>query len=264
MAKKPTAFISSTIHDFEDLRSVLRHLLEDRGYRVQLSECSDFEKPLEPNSYEACFSAIQDADVFVLLVGRRRGGWFDEAQRVSITQAEYRVAYEKAQSGTLRLINCVRRSVWDNYSLLKDIRRAGTALPEAELKLIQDPVHLCEFLEEIARVSEMKQAVAEGTALPKGNWIHTFSDFADLEGVLRLALHFEHDISTRFLLLAVRDELVECARQLAARRKNGNVACDLTELPAIVHELGIRAKDCVDGPARTVTLTQHQIAWVIG
>jgi hypothetical protein len=110
--KRSTFFISSTIHDFLDLRSALKFYLEEQGCRVLASEYNDFTKPLDQHSYEACLSAIGDADYFILLIGTRVGGWYDEGARISISQREYREAYQLQQSGKLKLLNFVRASVW--------------------------------------------------------------------------------------------------------------------------------------------------------
>src|SRR5688572_13093909 len=132
---RPTVFVSSTVFDFQDLRGALKYLLEENGYRVQMSDFADFEKPINRNSYDACFDAIRSSNVFVLLVGDRRGGWHDEAKRISITQAEYRVAYEQAKLGALSLVACVRSSTWDQAALFRkapDVR----SVPAGQ---IQDP-----------------------------------------------------------------------------------------------------------------------------
>jgi hypothetical protein len=59
-----------------------------------LSDFNDFTKPLEQNSYEACLRAIESPDYFILLIGARVGGFYEPAQKVSITRIEYRKAYE--------------------------------------------------------------------------------------------------------------------------------------------------------------------------
>jgi hypothetical protein len=86
---RPTIFLSSTVHDFADLRGALKDYLEQRGCRVLASEFTDFTRPLDKHSYEACLDTIQQADLFVLFIGRRVGGWFDEGKKISITRAEY-------------------------------------------------------------------------------------------------------------------------------------------------------------------------------
>src|SRR4051812_44893193 len=119
MAKKPTFFISSTIYDFRDLRSAIKFYLEEQGCTVLASEFNDFGQPLDVHSYEACLAQIATADYFVLLVGSRVGGWFDEAAKVSITQQEYRTAYELHLKGQLKILSFVRSDVW----ALKDDRK---------------------------------------------------------------------------------------------------------------------------------------------
>ena len=108
---RPTIFLSSTIYDFRDLRSAIKDHLERNGCRVLASEFNDFTKPLDKHSYEACLATIEQADFFLLLIGTRVGGWYDEAKRVSITQQEYRTAYALATVGRLRLLSFVRAEV---------------------------------------------------------------------------------------------------------------------------------------------------------
>lgn len=203
---KPVVFISSTIYDFADLRSCARYFLEELGYRVQLSESSDFDKPLEPNSYDACFDAIRRADVFLLLVGARRGGWYDHSNRVSITQAEYRVAYEQAKVGRIKLLPCVRASTWEHVAVLKSVAR-DSWVPS---KFSEDPSHLIDFLEEIGRVPEMRDS-ATGTDRPRNNWIHQFGSFRDLVNILGIALGTTVDIDGTLLLDVVAKEVAEYA-----------------------------------------------------
>jgi hypothetical protein len=48
---------------------------------VLASEYNDFGGNLDQHSYEACLANIDQADFFVLLIGSRVGGWFDESTR---------------------------------------------------------------------------------------------------------------------------------------------------------------------------------------
>ena len=77
MPSNPTFFLSSTIYDFKDLRGAVKYELERRGCRVLASEHSDFGNALEENSYEACLKLIDQADYFVLFIGKRVGGIYD-------------------------------------------------------------------------------------------------------------------------------------------------------------------------------------------
>ncbi len=73
------------------------------------SEYNDFGGNLDQHSYEACLANIDQADFFILLIGSRVGGWFDASSRISITQQEYRHAYERHRQGKLRLVTFVRK-----------------------------------------------------------------------------------------------------------------------------------------------------------
>ena len=194
MPHRPTFFLSSTIYDFRDLRSAIKFSLEERGCRVLASEFNDFGGNLDEHSYEACLSNIKHADYFVLLIGARVGGWYDAKDRISITQQEYRTAYDLHKQGRLRLVTFVRREVWQ----LKEERRelsqflSTIALEDSERnaivgspsKFANDADFISAFITEIGRNVETGQAVLRGEAKPTGNWIHQFGGFRDIYDVL--------------------------------------------------------------------------------
>lgn len=194
MAKRPTFFLSSTIYDFEDLRGAIKYLLESRGCRVLASEYRDFNGNLDQHSYEACLSNIEQADYFVLLIGGRVGGWYDEPKRVSITQQEYRHAYARHKGNGLRIVTLVRDQVWqlreDRKALAKHL--ASLDMPDDERREIvnfpnrfaTDAEFVSSFITEVGRNLETAIAVKRGTEKPTGNWIHTFKNFRDVADVI--------------------------------------------------------------------------------
>ena len=103
--RRPAFFLSSTIYDFKDFRSSLKFYLEEQGCAVLASEFNDFPKPLDAHSYQACIGTLNKADYFIFLVGTRVGGWFNRSERVSITQQEYREAYELHKQGKPEYVN---------------------------------------------------------------------------------------------------------------------------------------------------------------
>jgi hypothetical protein len=236
-SSRPTVFVSSTIHDFEDLRSSLSYFFERLGYRVQLSEAAEFEKPLLANSYEACFDAIRKADAFLLLIGGRRGGWYDASTKITVTQQEYRVAYEEARTRGLKLVVCVRTKTWAQVGLLK----AQDAATWGRSEFIQDPHHLVAFLGEVGRVQEMKDAAIDGER-PAANWIHQFGSFAELVAILEIALRLTTDVSSALLRELVADEVAFSASGLLQDPKYGdwllrNIGPTIQGVNAIPHKL---------------------------
>src|SRR3546814_3002892 len=166
----PTLFLSSTVFDFADLRSALKDYLELRGCRVLASDFTYFTHPLDKDSYEACLAAIGQADLFVIFIGRRVGGWYDELNRISITRAEYRHAYELAKAGRIRILCFVRSDVWNHRQSVRDLTKALQADPEISEqqreKLASHPTlamdnaeAIISFIDEVTRNNETAVAV---------------------------------------------------------------------------------------------------------
>lgn len=235
MATRPTVFISSTIYDLRDLRSALKFWLEELGYKVMLSEFNDFLKKPDQNSYEACLEAIGQADYFVLIIGHRAGGWFDAAQKISITRQEYRTARKLFDAqGTPIPIVFVRQDVWDvredRASLgryLKDID--DISLPDGAKKRIeQHPSKFVDnadaifsFLQEVGQIDAMRNATAGDAALPAANWIHRFGTFRDVIDGLRIALDADSHIELAVLNSNLIAELAANLTHLLTRSDSG-------------------------------------------
>jgi len=193
---QPTFFLSSTIFDFSDLRSAIKYYLESQGAKVLASEYNDFEKNLDKHSYQACLGAISSADYYVLLIGTRVGGWYDQENKVSITQQEYRVAYDLHKQGKIKLIIFVRESIWqfkndrkmlENYLSKIDIESdLRNEIVTHSTKNISDASFVIDFIKEVERIDETKTALQEGSSLPTANWIHSFKGFDEILDVLKI------------------------------------------------------------------------------
>lgn len=192
---RPTIFVSSTIYDFGDMRSAIKDHLESNGCRVLASEFNDFTKPLDRHSYQACLDTIEQADIFLLLIGTRVGGWYDEAKRVSITQQEYRRAYELAQAGKIRLMSFVRADVWTHRQDAQSLEKHLAGLSELDdamrrkiarfpSSFADDSGFIVSFIDEVCRNKETAEAAKGKGAMPIGNWVHPFSGFSDIRSVI--------------------------------------------------------------------------------
>jgi len=224
MSKRPTFFLSSTIFDFKDLRSAIKYVLEARGCEVLASEFNDFAVDSQSHSYEACLTNIAKADYFILLIGSRVGGWYDEANRVSITQQEFREAYRLHQAGKLRIVTLVRAEVWqakeDRKALgkhlatldLTDGQRA--TIKEFPSKFIEDADFIASFLIEVGRNLETTKAVKAGGVKPSGNWIYPFSTFKEVEDVLQPLTFTGLTADDAAYRKALQYELIELTRRL--------------------------------------------------
>jgi hypothetical protein len=229
---RPSIFLSSTIFDFRDLRSALKSYLEERGCRVLASEFNDFTKPVDKHSYQACLDSIEQSDIFVLLVGTRVGGWFDKTSRTSITQQEYRRAYELAKVGKLRILTFVRDEVWTHWQGVKELERYLKSLTEVDVllreKIIRHPSSFADdaafihaFISEISRNKETAAAAEGAGAMPVANWVHTFKDFsgiADAITPLVLSGLAVRDAAGRTVLL---NQILALLQGIMSPSKNG-------------------------------------------
>ena len=117
---------------------------------------------------------------------------------MTITQAEYRTARECFEQGNLKIATFVRRDIWDiredRKSLRKELQRREATekeLPADDIddianhasKFVNDAGVIFDFIREVARVDEMKSA--SPPKLPRGNWVHPFSDFRDITNALQ-------------------------------------------------------------------------------
>ena len=220
---------------------------------------------MEAHSYEACLKKIQAADYFVLLIGSRVGGWYDQIKRISITRQEYRAAYELHTQGKLKIIAFARSDVWT----LKDDRKdLSTFLDEIGLdpavkasittrpsKAVSDAEFLIEFLEEVGRNEETANAVKGVGTFPTGNWIYAFSNFRDVVDTLRAQVFAGRPIEQAIGRQLLRSELLEITAQMLIKHSDGStyfpfafVEKFATSYPIAVQQLNshmtIARKDC--------------------
>ena len=227
--KKPTVFLSSTIYDFRDLRWALKYYLEQQGCEVLASESNDFPKALDKHSYDACLAAIEKADYFILMIGSRVGGWFDPTAHISITQQEYRAAYERHKKGGLNILTFVRREVWqmreDRKALEKHLVELGQTEAERDAilsypnKFATDAAFISDFISEVGRNQETKAALDAGTARPTGNWIHTFERFDEIIGAVRPLIFKGLPVDEASFRTALEAELVELLATCAIKHR---------------------------------------------
>jgi hypothetical protein len=80
-------FISSVIKDFEEFRAAARDAIELMGHRAVMAE----KFGARPYSSEvACVTEVQQADVYIVVLGKRYG--FVTGECISVTEAEFNAA----------------------------------------------------------------------------------------------------------------------------------------------------------------------------
>ncbi len=244
---RPRVFVSSTIRDLEDLRDALKFWLEEMGFEVQMSEHNDFERRPEATTFEACFEAISESDYYLLIIGRNRGTWYDKRNRVSVTQQEYRVAYDSAmKTGKPKPVMCVRSDV---QTILRERRKMGLPIDES---LLEDWKFTAGFLREVKREHEGRDAA------PGPNWITPFANFRELVAALRGSMRIRGPLPKVAQLESLRHELEANLRE-TMRDLKGKPSYHSGWLNRMRRDLEI-GEDDLKSPDGAMSVTFEQIS----
>lgn len=211
----PRVFISSTIRDFEDLRSAHHYWISRQGFNVQASEFSNFDVRPTADTFDACFNSIRESDIYVVLIGNRRGSWYDETARISVTQQEYRVAYRNfLQFGRPLVVRLARRGTWEKAEELRgslatlagDVTSIDLLIKAAPF---EDARHLLGFLAEVQSLSPDWTSDCPASEASGLNWVHRFYSFEESLSVLNRVLGLNVDLASKGMLTAAANELVD-------------------------------------------------------
>jgi len=172
-SRPPCVMLSSTFYDLRQIRDYLRRFLEDDlGFRALTSEHASF--PIDPDAttIENCRRRVErDADVLVLIIGRRYGT-IDKATATSITNVEYLAARKKripvyafVESGLLALLPVWRLNPGANFSTEVDTPQ------------------LFEFVEQVRTRDNV--------------WMREFLNAPDIVDALRIQFAYQHHRGVR-------------------------------------------------------------------
>jgi len=259
MKNKPSIYISSTIFDFEDMRSALKHWLEGQGYEVLLSEANDFPVDRSKDSYQACLDAISRCGYFMLFIGSRVGGLFDKDEQISITRKEYQRAYELAQQSKIRIISFVRKSVWNYRHCQKELETYlkkefcwKKEIDEASIeKILNRPSdfatqakQIISFIDEVARIEEMKKMTnGDKTDRPISNWIHAFSTFQEIVDCLKIEFAIDDDKKKKLVFLLEKEICENLTEILVWYEEEGKVLEDFYDGDLVRSKMQGESKD---------------------
>lgn len=178
---KPRIFISSTCFDLNDARSELTDFLEKYNFEVLNSQLKNFGVSPKKHSHTACLDQVENADFFVVIVGKRRGGTFVGSEK-SITNEEYNLAVKRG----IPIIVCVDKQVDTTMTLYKKN-------PTANFSGVVDDVRIFHFVEYIKSASE-------------DNWVFQYENVNDIKCILKSQFSYYLLLFSKSLLKNVTKE----------------------------------------------------------
>lgn len=184
----------------------MRYWLFAAGYDVQMSEHNDFDRAdLDTDAFASCLDNVATSDHYIVLMGKRRGTWFDESNRVSVTRQEFRTAVAAESTRPIGITVLVRKEI---DVAVKQWEKDGA--PAAKSDFVDDPAFTAEFLAEASQPPQ-------GAKGPR--WYYTFSDFRDIVDALRILLRIDTNLEKRLLEQALTDEILGDLSLLVGKSK---------------------------------------------
>ena len=178
---KPRIFISSTCFDLNDARSELTDFLEKYNFEVLNSQLNNFGVSPKKHSHTACLDQVENADFFIVIIGKRRGGTFVGSEK-SITNEEYSLAIKRG----IPIIVCVDKQV--DTTLIHYKKN-----PTADFSSYVDDIRIYHFVEYIKSASE-------------DNWVFQFENVNDIKNIIKSQFSY-------YLLLFSKSLLKEIAKE---------------------------------------------------
>ncbi len=234
-------FVSSTFFDLEQVRDDIRATIAQLGHEPLLNEYPSF--PVLPNldTIENCRKAVRSSDIFVLIVGGRRGS-LDPASGKSVTNVEYETA---VQSG----IDCL---IFVNEKLMT-LLPVWQKNPETDFSPSVDSPQVFEFVNKIKNAQR---------------WIFHYAKASEIGEILRTQLSvflkslLDRRKSGKLDPIKEFENETERARQLALDRPplwEYSLTEELlrSKLSMIKQEYDDLSKGLLFHPARTISAEEY-------
>jgi len=175
---------------------------------------------------------MQQSHYYLLFIGTRVGGYYNLKEKISITQKEYRTAYEASKKGSPKILLFVRQEIWnirqdrkalrdylkDNYVIRYELKDKDIInITNHNSDFVNDADFIFTFLQEIERNEDMKKAQKGERDYPQSNWVHTFSSYKDIIDTLNVEFHFSKSLSRVAITENLRIELLSNLRAMTTK-----------------------------------------------
>jgi len=239
-------FVSSTFFDLEQVREDIRATIANLGHEPLLNEYPSFPTLPDLDTIENCRKVVRSSDIFVLIVGGRRGS-LDPASGKSVTNIEYETA---VQNGN----DCF---VFVNEKLMT-LLPVWRRNPEADFLPFVDSPQVFEFIDKISSAQR---------------WIFAFAKASEISEILRNQLSvflkslLDRRKAGKLDPVSGFEKETERARQLALDRPplwEYSLTEELmrSKLSVIKREYDDLSRGLLFRPARTISAEEYLGRWI--
>jgi len=239
-------FVSSTFFDLVQVREDIRVTISQLGHEPLLNEYPSFPVLPDLDTIENCRKAVRGSDIFVLIVGGRRGS-LDPVSGKSVTNVEYETA---VQSGT----DCF---IFVNEKLMT-LLPIWQKNPETDFSHFVDSPQVFEFIDKINTAQR---------------WIFPYAKASQIGEILRIQLSvflkslLDRRKSGKLDPIKEFEKETERARQLALDRPplwEYSLTEELlrSKLSVIKREYDDLNKGLLFRPGRTITAEEYLLSWI--
>lgn len=116
----PRVFISSTCYDLSEVRDGLFEFIKSYGFEPVLSERGDVFYHPDIHTHDSCLKAVENCQLFILIIGGRFGGSYIADTKKSIVNAEYATAMEQK----IPVFTFVKRNVYSDHGVYLKNKRS--------------------------------------------------------------------------------------------------------------------------------------------
>lgn len=169
---KPSVFVSSTYIDLKYVREKVAQFIEEIGYEPRLFEKGgvgfDFQKPID----ESCYEAVNECDMFVLIIGGRYGAPASAESRRRIKQYNSitRKEYLEARNKQIPIYIFVEKDVLAEFrTWSKNKKSVGTQYVYVDNTLIFDLIESI-YSEKVNNYIQQFSSMEDITESLKSQW----------------------------------------------------------------------------------------------
>ncbi|MBQ8763251.1 MAG: DUF4062 domain-containing protein [Clostridia bacterium] len=183
-----TISVLSTSYDLEEYRNAVVNELQSKDIVVSAFEQPEFPVEANMHSHDACLVALKRADIAILIINKRSGGVYYNAEgNESITQKECLTAIDEG----IPIFTFVKEDAWDErhnykkqFNKFVERKKLSSKPTKAKLKKLKEEfdknVYNCTYVDKVETINFIESMQHIYDTHRVSNWMDTFNNIDEL------------------------------------------------------------------------------------